>query len=395
MPSIDQTNAFLLRVMRLLRYWRGIVFAILDEFVKLVVTHDNRRAAIIVRLDAIGDFFIWMQSGATEITAFAKRHGGVTILLANSSWADYARHLGLWDEIIAIDPRKLARRPLYRWHIMSQVRRLGADLFIQPRSAWVPLQEDALAGISGAKTKIGNAGTLLNLTPSTQAHGNLNYNRLIQVNLDKHTHETRRNAEFVAKLLMRDVTPFDFTRVHERCERGFVAVALGAGQIGRVWPVTKLAKLLQHIERKQPGTVFKLLGTSQDTGSARHLEALVAFPTENFVGKTSLLSFVETIAASRLVISNDSSAFHVAMALHKDVICFLGGGHFGWFAPYPPDANRQSRVRVLYEELECYWCNWGCRYPPSTDGSFRCVDAISVETAMEAVDSLLREKPPA
>ena len=109
------------------------------------------------------------------------------------------------------------------------------------------------------------------------------------------------------------------------------------------------------------------------------------------MGKTALLSFVETIAASRLVITNDSAAFHVAMALQKDVICFLGGGHFGWFAPYPPDATRQSRARVLYTELECYWCNWDCKFPRSTNHSFKCVDAIPLEAAMEAANSLLQK----
>jgi ADP-heptose:LPS heptosyltransferase len=391
LPSIDPSNSFPTRVMRVLRYGRSVAFTVLDTLVKLLVVRKNRESSIIVRLDAIGDFFLWMQSGAAEITAFAKSHGNATILLANSSWADYARHLGLWDEIIAIDPRKLARNPWYRWHRMTQVRRLGADLFIQPRSSWVPSQEDALAGVSGAKTRIGNAGALINLTPASRERGNRKFNRLIQVNVDQRTHETHRNAEFVAKLLARNVIPFDFSRVHECCERDFVVVALGAGQTGRIWPVRKLAKLLQHVERKQPGTAFKLLGSSRESELAKQLEDLVAVPTENLVGKTALLSFVDMIAASRLVISNDSSAFHVAMALQKDVICFLGGGHFGWFAPYPPDANRRSRVRVLYEELECYWCNWSCRFPRSTDGSFKCLDAISVEVATRAVDSLLRE----
>lgn len=391
MRSIDQNIPFAIRVGTVLQHWRSFAFEILDTLVKFLVVRKNREASIITKLDAIGDFFIWMQSGAVEITAFAKSQGNKTILLANPLWADYARHLGLWDEVIDIDPREFARNPWYRWQRMKQVRRLGANLFIQPRSAWRPMQEDALADVSGAKIRVGNAGALINLTPSSQVRGNRKFNQLITVNVDQRTHETRRNAEFVSKFLARDATPFDFSRVHERCERDFVVVALGAGQTGRVWPVRKLAKLLQHVERKQPGTVFKLLGAATELELARQLEESVEVPMENLVGKTVILSFVETIAASRLVISNDSAAFHVAMALQKDVICFLGGGHFGWFAPYPPDTKRKSQVRVLYNELECYWCNWDCRFPRSTDGSFKCVDAISLEAAMEAADSILQK----
>lgn len=391
MLSFNQDSSLVAPIRRGLLHGRSFAFRILDLFVRFLVLHRSRQSSIIVKLDAIGDFFIWMQSGAVEITAFAKSQGTATILLANSAWADYARHLGLWDEIIAIDPRRFAGDPRYRWDRMTQVRRLGADLFIQPRSAWRPMQEDALAVVSGAKTRIGNAGTLINLTPGQQARGNRKFNRLIDVAVDRHIHETRRNAEFVSKLLARDTTSFDFSKVHKRCDRNYVVVAMGAGQAGRVWPVQKLARLLQHVERERPGTTFKLLGASTESKLARQLEELAAVPIENLVGKTTLLSFVEAIAASRLVVSNDSAAFHVAMALQKDVICFLGGGHFGWFAPYPADANRRSRVRVLYNELECYWCNWDCRYPRSTGGSYRCVDAISLEAAIGAVDSLLRE----
>ena len=263
MRPIDHNGTAAIRVRMVLRA-RSLAFKILDALVKLLVIHKNRESSIIVKLDAIGDFFIWMQSGAAEITAFAKSQGNTTVLLANPAWADYARHLGLWDEIIGIDPLKLARDPWYRWRHMRQVRGLGANLFIQPRSAWRPMQEDALADVSGAKTKIGNAGTLLNLTPSSQARGNRKFNQLITVNADKQTHETRRNAEFVSKFLAQDVTPFDFSRVHERCERDFVVVALGAGQTGRVWPVGKLAKLIEYVDRKRPSTVFKLLGASTE-----------------------------------------------------------------------------------------------------------------------------------
>jgi ADP-heptose:LPS heptosyltransferase len=269
---------------------------------------------------------------------------------------------------------------------------LGAQLLIQPRSAWVPSQEDALADVSGAEVRIGNAGVLVNLTPASRAHGNRKFNRLIEVNSDQHIHETLRNAEFATKLLGHEVNPFDFSRVHKRCVGDFVVVAMGAGQTGRVWPARKLAGLVQHINRIQPKTAIKLLGAAKETQIASQLDVQAAVPTENLVGRTSLLAFVEIIAAARLVICNDSSAFHIAMALQKDVVCFLGGGHFGWFAPYPPHMNRQARVSVLYEHLECYWCNWGCRFPRSEEGSFKCVDSISVETAIAAVEAILQEE---
>jgi ADP-heptose:LPS heptosyltransferase len=378
--------------MRILRQGRSIAFSLLDALVRLLVIRRRRNSAIIVRLDAIGDFFIWMQSGAVEVTTFAKQEGNAVIILANPSWADYARHLGLWDEVIAINPQKLVRDPLYRLRHMIKIRRLGARLFIQPRSAWIALQEDALAAVSGAETRIGNAGALINLTARSRADGHRMFNHLIEVNADQHIHETLRNAEFVAKLVSKRIKPFDFSGVHTRRLGNFVVVAMGAGQTGRIWPVRKLVEVVRHIARSQPAMRIKLLGAAAEAELAARLILEAAVPVQNLVGTTSLLEFVETIATARLVICNDSAAFHIAMALQKDVVCFLGGGHFGWFAPYPPHDNRQGRAQVLYQQLECYWCNWNCRFPRSEDGSFKCVDAITVEAATKALDEILREK---
>src|SRR5262245_38348048 len=111
-------NSYVTEIRKLLRFGRSITFAVLDSVVKLVVKRKKRNIAIIVRLDAIGDFFIWMQSGAVDLTAFAKKNGNAAILLANSSWSDYAQYLGLWDQVIAINTRKFTRNPWYRLRVM-------------------------------------------------------------------------------------------------------------------------------------------------------------------------------------------------------------------------------------------------------------------------------------
>jgi ADP-heptose:LPS heptosyltransferase len=116
---------------------------------------------------------------------------------------------------------------------------------------------------------------------------------------------------------------------------------------------------------------------------------IVGGGVQNLVGKTALHEFVDAIAAAALVICNDSSAFHIAMALQKRVICILGGGHFGWFAPYPPGHPSSPTARVLSYPMECFWCNWVCKYPRGSGGAFRCVDSIPVRAAIDSLESLL------
>jgi ADP-heptose:LPS heptosyltransferase len=364
-------------------------FLLLDSLCHLLPVR-SCDVAVIVRLDAVGDFFIWMQSGAVDIARYARQSGRRTVLLANSSWADYARRLKLWEEVVAVDPKRLMANPLYRLALLGRVRMLGARMLIQPRAARILLQEDAIARVSGAALRIGSAGTSINTRRMLQKFGDRCYDRLIAVNEQRGVHETLRNAEFVTALTGRPPTAYAFDNAHGASSDCTIAVAVGAGWAGRVWPLEKLAQLISHVRHTRPSWHIVLLGVADDRRLATKLETLVAGGVDNRVGQTALHEFVAAIAAAELVICNDSSAYHIAMALGRKVICFLGGGHFGWFAPYPDFDRKSGRAVVLSFPMECFWCNWNCKYPRAPDGAVLCVESIAVQTAIDSLESLLR-----
>lgn len=345
---------------------------------------------IVLRLDAIGDFFIWMQSGAVEISRYARRDRGRSVLLANSAWAQYAVSTGLWDEVIGVRPTRLMRNPVYRLRLMWRVRGLGAKLLIQPRSARVFLQEDCIARVASTAHRVGNSGTHLNTTPLLMKVGDRFYDRLIEVNRQRDKHEMTRNEEFVLGLTGWSSTKFDFPLPSDHASSRSIVVVLGAGQAGRVWPLENLAQLLVYVRREYPLMRILVLGTSSDEKAAERLRELAEIDIENQVGATRVGEYVAAIAAARLVICNDTSAYHIAMAFGRRVLCFLGGGHFGWFAPYPPSYS--SNAIVLSTPMECFWCNWECRYPREAGGAFRCVASIPVEAARRSVSLLMGEE---
>jgi hypothetical protein len=371
----------------LLRNLRVAVFLGLDSFCKLV-PFKPRGVAIVLRLDAIGDFFIWMQSGAADISRYARANGRRAVLIAQAAWADYARETGLWDEVISIDHLRLMRDPLYRLRCLVRIRRLGAQMLVQPRAARVFLQEDAIARTSGSAVRIGNSGTLINLSPWLRRLGNRFYDRLISVDQERSTHETIRNSQFVQGLTGKPATRFEFPIATEAAPPT-IAIALGAGQPGRVWPVDKLALLIKHIRDKHPSLRLLLLGVAKDVPVAQKLQQFVGPALVSLVGKTSLREYVDTIAAAKLTICNDSSAYHIAMALNRNVVCFLGGGHYGWYAPYPASATTPYKAIVLNVPMDCYWCNWKCIHPRVAGRTLLCVGSISTDAAVAAVESLL------
>ncbi len=359
----------------------------LDTLCKLVPVR-TRDATVVVRLDAIGDFFLWMQSGALDVSEYAKSDGRKAILVANHLWADYALGTRLWDEVLAVDPVRLTRDMGYRLVSFVRVRRLGARVLIQPRAGRIFLQEDAIARISGAALRIGNAGTLANITPPLRALGNRFYDRLIRVDETGAVHESVRNDQFVFGLTGGHSRPFEFSTTVAAPRDPSVVVALGAGHVSRVWPVAKLAGLLQHLRSTHPTLRILLLGTEADLSMAATLQQFCGGSLEDRVGKTSLQEYVDLIAVASLVICNETSAYHIAMSFRRKVLCLLGGGHYGLFAPYPAGYG-SDRAITLSVSMDCFGCNWKCKYAPEPGGAYRCVGSISVDAAIRAVDEML------
>jgi ADP-heptose:LPS heptosyltransferase len=347
--------------------------------------------AIVLRLDGFGDFFIWMKSGAINASRYARSGGRRAVLIANSFWAPYARTTGLWDEVVDLDPRRFQGNPLYRLRLLARIRFLGAEVLIQPRAARVFLHEDAIARVCGARLRIGNSGTLLNSTAVWRRRGNCFYEQLVKVDERKDTHESVRNAQFARGLTGEQDVEFPFcAQQWELQGRAPIVVVLGAGQAGRVWPIENLSLLVQHIVAGYPDSPIVLLGTTRDRESARTiLRDLGEGRISDQVGNTSLPEYVNIVAGARLVVCNDSSAFHVATAYKRRVLCFLGGGHYGWFAPYPPEKGGRTDAIVLDSPMSCYWCNWRCIYPRGAEEPFRCVSSIPLTRAIQAVDTLL------
>lgn len=96
----------------------------------------------------------------------------------------------------------------------------------------------------------------------------------------------------------------------------------------------------------------------------------------NTAGAVTLVELVELIAKSKLVISNETSAVHIAAATRTPVICIQGGGHFDRFTPYPNQAD--FKPICVYETMPCYNCNWECPFMNEESHTYPCISAVSV-----------------
>lgn len=99
---------------------------------------------------------------------------------------------------------------------------------------------------------------------------------------------------------------------------------------------------------------------------------------------THLPELVDLVASAAMVITAETSTAHIAAALNRPALVIIGGGHYGWFAPW-----RRSAAQVwLTKPLPCFNCNWRCLYPTPlclTDITAAEVEAATSEVLTQAL----------
>jgi ADP-heptose:LPS heptosyltransferase len=117
-------------------------------------------------------------------------------------------------------------------------------------------------------------------------------------------------------------------------------------------------------------------------------KALPSVSISNECGKTSLPELCEAIANAQLLLSNDSSAFHIAAAVQTPVVCVLMGRHYGRFAPYPASA---SWVKTIYPKAFIEQLNSKQMLANATDFSGVVpIEEISVDEVFQAAKMMIQ-----
>lgn len=344
---------------------------------------------LMVRLDAIGDFVLWLRDAQSLREAFP---GQRITLAANAIWAELARRLPYWDAIIAIDVGRYQRTFMYRWRCLRHIRRCDFATAIQPTYSRT-LGADSLVRASRARARIGNVGDLTNISQRQRRISDAWYTRLVPIREDDRT-EIERNRTFLHGLQGRapPEQAFRLPGVAELPARmaplwPFFIVFPGASWSGRQWPAASFAQVVDALEQRR-GWRAVLCGSGAERALCNEVAALCARPPLNLAGLTSLPQFCELVRQAQVLVANETSAVHIAAAVGTPSVCLLGGGHFGRFVPYPTGACA-TPPEPVYVHMPCYGCNWTCTQPRVQHDAVPCISAISVAAVLRGVDRAL------
>jgi ADP-heptose:LPS heptosyltransferase len=365
-----------------------------DRSCRAVPVHNNG-GVLLVKLDAIGDFIVWLGCSPQLRRRFVRER---LILVCNQAVAHLAAASGHFDAVILLQPERFKTHWPYRLRMLRQIRREGCRTAIQPTYSRRFLLGESIIRCSGARKRIGSLGDNSNMSALEKRLADRWYTQLLPAN-PAPLSELERHQEFLHHLgvpspsiELASLPSAPWPEGVAKPSHSYLVLFPGAGAALRRWPPDRFAALaiaLYHSHGLQPVICGSAADTPLGDAIAAHLANLAVI---NLCGATSLLELIGVIGDAQLLVANETSASHIAAATGTPSVCLLGGGHFGRFMPYPAAAPQPHPVAV-YQSMPCFHCNWQCIHPLEPEAPAPCLDAITVEMALQAAQQALALRP--
>ncbi len=339
------------------RYWIKIknflVFLsnlLIDFLIKRKNILRQPKTLLLVKLDEIGDFILFHNFISFIRQSKKFSHYQIT-LCGNIIWKELAEnlHQDEIDQFIWLDKRQFYNNIRYKYHILKNIYQKGFEVVINPRYSREILFDDAIVKASNASMRIGSEGSLeKHVRWKRYLFTDRYYTQVVPQNL-QNLFEFYRNKYFFEKVLGEQISlkkPTLQLKVSNQSlnlPEKYITLFPVAGEKKRMWDISKFSELVKFILYTYSLPVV-VCGSSKDKELSQTLYSDIKNDLlQDMTEKTTLSEFVRVIENSILLISNETSAIHIAAAVETPFICISNGKHFGRFNPYPKDIFAQGK----------------------------------------------------
>jgi ADP-heptose:LPS heptosyltransferase len=172
-------------------------------------------------------------------------------------------------------------------------------------------------------------------------------------------------------------------------EQRYYVLFPGASWEGRQWPMAGFVRIAERLYSKT-GWLGVVCGGPTDLELAETLCGNCSAPLLNWAGRTDLSQLAAIISSAQLLLSNETSAAHIAAACGVATVCILGGGHYGRFMPYQVEqADDRPLPRTITYQMPCFGCNWQCIYERVNGAPVPCIERITQEDIWNEINKII------
>ncbi|MCW9036076.1 MAG: glycosyltransferase family 9 protein [Rhodospirillales bacterium] len=367
------------------RWW---MFRLFDVIAQRWPVFKPKKGLLVIRMDGIGDMVLFRSSLEHYSQAFDVDKADITVV-GCESWSSLAGQVFEGYNVISINEHRYAKRPFYRFRISLKIRKLSAKIAVGDSFLRRALMTDSLVLVSGAERK---AVCLPYINEPTKAEYTWYLSQFTDV-IDTGpypTHEIIRHHRFVSEISGKDckpVTPaITWPDTPATIPEPYAILNPGSNEYGRRWPLESYFELARELVKIGYKVMF--VGKADEKKTADALDTIAREDgIIDMTGKTNLNGLLDLLKNAKLVVSNDTGPAHLSIALGAPTVVIVGGGHFTSFVPYPPEQTPEQ-VRFVHEEMDCYHCFWRCDKRQNPKDSFPCVEAVPLQTVLEACQEI-------
>jgi ADP-heptose:LPS heptosyltransferase len=345
-----------------------------------------QKRLLLIKTDAIGDYILFRNFIEVVKTSAVYKDYRVD-LLGNTLWKDIALQYDapFINHFIFTRADNLYHQPLQTLKLGWRLFKNNYSVVLQPTYSRT-LITDGLARLTAAKEIVGFESDTERILPKYKIKTDRFYTRLLPLPAPVYF-EFDRSKYFFETVLNEPVTLNGPVINIKAGEKKGIIIFPGAGVIKRSWEADRFLQLIKLLQQHTQIPIYLAGGPGEAVIGDFLVQNLAPGSVTNLINKTTLPGLIALIANAELIISNETSAIHIAAATHTKCVCILGGGHFERFAPYPDYII--NRPFCVYEKMPCYYCNWICIYKTEATEPHPCVSNVSLDKVWQATQQLL------
>ncbi len=350
-------------------------------FPSLIQGKTHSEKILLIKDNSIGDFLLF-----SGILSFYIRHFGDKVYcLVNNNVEEAAR---LYTEnVIAIDNKKYFASLKYRYELLNRLKCMGFGMAVN--SILNSSESRDMLYILKIPMTYLYGGVVMELKkrkrwekraaiiPSLEMFDkNGVYTRVLSH--EKHFMESilKINASYDD---IKPYIPLKNTASENVCGRfslhdgRYFTFSFSSASLKKNYPADKFMEVIGYLHKRLD---MKAVVIGHDKYGLAELPDFIV----DLRGKTSLSDVFGIIKHSRFFIGNETGTTHASWMMGVPTVMIYGGGHFGGFVP------EHSSGHIVYKKMDCYCCNWGCKYG---DIPVRCIGEINTGDIIKAAEGLL------
>ena len=386
----------ILQKVKILNIFKYIIYyfdRIICVFFKTQKKGKNKKKQILLLANlGLGDAIIYLSVANKYRQMYPKDKYEITMYVGNHLDKLFIQETD-FDNVELISFNEITLNLIRRIKLIKKIREKYYDIVIDPMGVTGCTPSLYLMASCCAEKKISIINNAYSICP--QFFREKVYTKLIEVDKKEIT-----NIEYyyylINKLLKTKDETIEFYEIKNtdlkiKLPENFYIVFPSASTDIKKWEFEKYGQLIDKIYNKTKMPVI-FCGTNTDRRDVEEvIKNIKTAKYINLLGKSSVMEFIEIIKRAKFVISNDTSAFHIALSQQVSVAIIAGGYTYSGFVTYDFKGNTYKKPYIIVDKRDCFNCNCNCKYLEKNQKKWPCLEAITVDYAWNIVNKMIDE----